>query len=191
MRLAIFDTDNWREIGATLARNKTRIGDLVFFGAGGGVSHVGLYIGKGEMIHASSSRGVMVSNIDSGYWGDRFRGSGRVDGAEQSWAANNRRRGKSKRREREQREAPIMEVPTVDRPLGVPSVSVSELASVLNGGGVTKQPQAVETPAQSVQVQNAPQNGPEVAQSEVEAIELLDLIINEKVDSIFSNRFMD
>ena len=173
-----------------VARNKTRIGDLVFFGAGGGVSHVGLYIGKGEMIHASSSRGVMVSNIDSGYWGDRFRGSGRVDGAEQSWAANNRRRGKSKRREREQREVPIMEVPTVDRPLGVPSVSVSELASVLNGGGVTKQTQSVEPPAQSVPAQNATQNA-SVAQSEVEAIELLDLIINEKVDSIFSNRFMD
>ena len=83
-----------------------------------------------------------------------------------------------------------MEVPTVDRPLGVPSVSVSELASVLNGGGVTKQTQSVEPPAQSVPAQNATQKA-SVAQSEVEAIELLDLIINEKVDSIFSNRFMD
>lgn len=174
-----------------VARNKTRVGDLVFFGGGKGVSHVGLYIGKGEMIHASSSRGVMVSNIDSGYWGDRFKGSGRVAGAEQSWAANNsgrKRKNGGKRDKSPEKTAPIMEVPSVDRPFGVPSVSVSELASVLGGA----KSQGNQTP--SVAVSALPDAKPDVTadvESELAAIEELDMIINEKVDSIFSNRFMD
>jgi cell wall-associated NlpC family hydrolase len=48
-------------------------GDLVFFNNGSGISHVGIVISaKGEpltMIHASSSKGVIVTNIeDSEYW---------------------------------------------------------------------------------------------------------------------------
>lgn len=86
-----------------VARNKARMGDLVFFGSGkseNSVSHVGLYIGKGEMIHASSSRGVMVSRVDAGYWGDRFRGIGRIDGAYASWAKTDRGAKSSKKKRR-------------------------------------------------------------------------------------------
>ncbi|AEA45615.1 C40 family peptidase [Fluviicola taffensis] len=48
-------------------------GDLVFFNNGSGISHVGIVISaKGEpltMIHASSSKGVIITNIeDSEYW---------------------------------------------------------------------------------------------------------------------------
>ncbi|MNJ91989.1 putative endopeptidase p60 precursor [compost metagenome] len=48
-------------------------GDLVFFNNGSGISHVGIIISaKGEplsMIHASSSKGVIITNIeDSEYW---------------------------------------------------------------------------------------------------------------------------
>ncbi len=48
-------------------------GDLVFFDAGSGISHVGMIVSeKGEplvMIHASSSQGIVITNIEeSEYW---------------------------------------------------------------------------------------------------------------------------
>lgn len=188
-----------------VARNKTRAGDLVFFGSRNGVSHVGLYIGKGEMIHASSSRGVMVSNIDGGYWGDRYIGAGRVAGAEKGWAAN---AGRSKRKrggkvdKKPEAVPPVMEVPTVDRPLGVPAITLEELASVSCAGhsddnevGLAAAGEVVRKPENPPATGNnaaAVSTEPEGAAGDaVEAIDLLDLIINEKVDSIFSNRFMD
>lgn len=183
-----------------VARNKTRIGDLVFFGSGGGVSHVGLYIGKGEMIHASSSRGVMVSNIDSGYWGDRYLGAGRVAGAEESWAANGngrKKHRKDKNRTVPESVPPVMEVPTVDRPLGVPTITLEELASMNGGNAAAGGDAAMASAGKPVTAQSVPQK-PVATESQkaippepVEAIDLLDMIINEKVDSIFSNRFMD
>ncbi len=56
-------------------------GDLVFFDNGSGVSHVGMIISnKGEpivMIHASSSKGVIKTAIDSSeYWKSRLKGYG-------------------------------------------------------------------------------------------------------------------
>lgn len=56
-------------------------GDLVFFATGSSrsrVSHVGLYIGDGRMIHASSSRGVMESPLSQTYWIKNYHSSGRV-----------------------------------------------------------------------------------------------------------------
>ena len=170
-----------------VARNKTQVGDLVFFGGGKGVSHVGLYIGKGEMIHASSSRGVVVSNIDTGYWGERFKGAGRVAGAEQAWAANTSRKKKNRKPEKPSapQAPPVMEIPSVDRPLGVPSVSVSELAAVMEKRGASS---AAGQAADDGKKNNA---DPQTVSNEIAAIEQLDMIIDEKVDSIFSTRFMD
>jgi len=56
-------------------------GDLVFFDNGSGISHVGMVISdKGKpvvMIHASSSKGIMISEIDnSNYWKARLYGFG-------------------------------------------------------------------------------------------------------------------
>ena len=63
-------------------RKQLSAGDLVFFAPGGKstVNHVGIYIGDGNMIHASSSRGVMVSGIGEAYFAKRFRSAGRVPG---------------------------------------------------------------------------------------------------------------
>jgi len=56
-----------------------RPGDLVFFETYcDGPSHVGIYVGDGQMIHAGSSTGVAVASIFSGYWGARYYGAARV-----------------------------------------------------------------------------------------------------------------
>ena len=55
-------------------------GDLVFFNdpsrnAGKACSHVGIYIGNGQHIHASSSKsGVVISDLTSGYYNKYFIG---------------------------------------------------------------------------------------------------------------------
>lgn len=51
-------------------------GDLLFFNTEGPLSHVGIYIGNGQMVHAGTSRtGVQVTSIHSAYWSSRFVGA--------------------------------------------------------------------------------------------------------------------
>jgi cell wall-associated NlpC family hydrolase len=60
-------------IGQTVSRNSLQAGDLVFFNTTGGISHVGIYIGSGQFIHASSgSDKVTVSELSSSYYSTRF-----------------------------------------------------------------------------------------------------------------------
>ncbi len=64
-----------------LDKKDLAVGDLIFFSSknsGGDIAHVGMYIGDGTMIHASSSRGVTESNIGSNYFVEHYIGSGRV-----------------------------------------------------------------------------------------------------------------
>lgn len=64
-------------------RNAMQPGDLVFFTSstrGGKVTHVGLYIGDGKMIHASTSRGVIESGLDEKYYASHYHSAGRVYG---------------------------------------------------------------------------------------------------------------
>lgn len=70
-----------RDFCKSIKRGDLRCGDLVFFSTGkskSSVSHVGMYIGDGEIIHASSSRGVMVSSLDERYFQRTYHSSGRV-----------------------------------------------------------------------------------------------------------------
>ncbi len=53
-------------------------GDLVFFHTTSrGISHVGLYLSNNKFVHASTSQGVMISDLNDAYWKDRYRGAGR------------------------------------------------------------------------------------------------------------------
>ena len=61
--------------GYQVSRNALKPGDLLLFNSGGNsrISHVGLYIGNGEMIHSSTpSTGVIKSSITSGYFANTF-----------------------------------------------------------------------------------------------------------------------
>jgi cell wall-associated NlpC family hydrolase len=67
-------------MGRKVERGEMKPGDLVFFETvHKGISHVGMYVGNGRFVHASSRRsgGVRVDTLESGYYRERFRGARR------------------------------------------------------------------------------------------------------------------
>lgn len=63
-----------------IKKDKLKEGDLVFFHTthGSYITHVGVYLQNNKFIHASSSRGVMISDLNDDYWRKTYRASGRV-----------------------------------------------------------------------------------------------------------------
>jgi peptidoglycan endopeptidase LytE len=57
----------YRDNGVHVNRSDLLPGDLVFFARNGRtVSHVGIYIGNGQFVHASGVRtGVIITNLSS------------------------------------------------------------------------------------------------------------------------------
>jgi cell wall-associated NlpC family hydrolase len=52
-------------IGAAIRRDRLRPGDILTFGAGDSVTHIGIYVGERKFVHASSVAGrVIVSSMD-------------------------------------------------------------------------------------------------------------------------------
>jgi cell wall-associated NlpC family hydrolase len=60
--------------GRQIERHRLRAGDLVFFNTTGRpFSHVGIYLGRGQFIHAPNSRGhVRVDHLSNRYYAARF-----------------------------------------------------------------------------------------------------------------------
>ncbi len=49
--------------GRSVSTSELQPGDLIFYGSGSSISHVAIYIGNGQIVHASNSRdGIKVSN---------------------------------------------------------------------------------------------------------------------------------
>ena len=73
-------------VGAQVERDEMQKGDLIFFRTYARFpSHVGIYLGDGKMIHASSrSRRVVVTSIDHPYYKKRFIGAKRITLLEES-----------------------------------------------------------------------------------------------------------
>lgn len=67
-------------VGNPVAKSDLRPGDLVFFTTyAKGASHVGIYVGNNQFIHASSSKGISYASInDPYYWGPKYIGAKRV-----------------------------------------------------------------------------------------------------------------
>ncbi|MDA3839139.1 MAG: C40 family peptidase [Candidatus Delongbacteria bacterium] len=65
--------------GRHISKSELSYGDLVFFNTNGrGVSHVGVYLEDGKFGHASTSRGVMISNLSDYYFKNKFVAARRV-----------------------------------------------------------------------------------------------------------------
>jgi lipoprotein Spr len=71
-------TSEQQDMGKSVSRSKLRTGDLVLFRAGSTGRHVGIYIGNNQFVHASTSSGVMISNMDEPYWNKRYNEARRV-----------------------------------------------------------------------------------------------------------------
>ena len=72
-------TVNMAHTTRTVNRRQLREGDLVFFKIDRRrVSHVGIYISNNKFAHASSSRGVVISDLNQEYYATRFAYGGRV-----------------------------------------------------------------------------------------------------------------
>lgn len=67
--------------GTYVEKANLKAGDIVFFAGTGanGISHVGIYAGNGQFIHAPNSRStVSYSSLTTGYWANHYYGARRI-----------------------------------------------------------------------------------------------------------------
>lgn len=64
--------------GQRIDRDELSMGDLLFFRTGRSSEHVGIYLQRGEFMHASRRRGVMISRLSNRYWRAKFVQARRV-----------------------------------------------------------------------------------------------------------------
>lgn len=68
--------------GIIVAKEDLQCGDLVIFSYtgdnGGFASHIGIYVGNDQVIHASSSRGVTISDLNSQYYTYHYQCARRI-----------------------------------------------------------------------------------------------------------------
>lgn len=64
--------------GSAIRRPGLRTGDLVFFRTGRKTLHVGIITGGKDFLHASTTKGVMISNLSEYYWSSRYLAARRV-----------------------------------------------------------------------------------------------------------------
>ena len=75
------DSRSQQEYCSQIGIKQLAPGDLVFFCTGSDgsrVNHVGLYIGNGDFIHSSTSKGVIISNLSQDYYLRHYHSAGRV-----------------------------------------------------------------------------------------------------------------
>jgi cell wall-associated NlpC family hydrolase len=74
-------TAQWAAV--TVPVDQPQRGDLVFFDTGASFSHMGIYVGNGQFVHAPSSGGeVRKDSLQSRYFAARYQGARRAFAAE-------------------------------------------------------------------------------------------------------------
>ena len=74
-------SEQYKYDGSSVSKDDLQQGDLVFFSSNGGssVTHVGIYIGDGQFVHASTSKtGVIISDLSSSYYTGAWYGAKRI-----------------------------------------------------------------------------------------------------------------
>lgn len=65
--------------GTKVNRSDLKQGDLVFFNTQGSTSHVGIYVGNGQFIHAPrTGKPVMISSLSDGYYSQKYSTARRI-----------------------------------------------------------------------------------------------------------------
>lgn len=71
-------TERLSATGEAITLKQAAPGDLLIFKTGFKQKHVGIYLGGGRFIHASTSEGVITSSLHTQYWSDAYRQARRV-----------------------------------------------------------------------------------------------------------------
>jgi len=58
--------------GVVVDRGQLKTGDLIFFKTGIKKLHVGVYLKDQKFMHASTSKGVIISTLNNPYWTDAY-----------------------------------------------------------------------------------------------------------------------
>lgn len=186
-------------------RSELMEGDLVFFRTGSkGVSHVGMYVGDGRIIHSSTSRGVIVSSLDESYYRRTYHSSGRV---ERYYAMISGKTGKNKGKNDKRKDkpagAPDLKQRMEESPVSVPAEDLDRLLAGVSRkvsekvsekvAADPKASKAVSVAADLTAVASAAADKEKAADRVRKALEKkrrdLEDIIDQKVDSVISDYF--
>lgn len=67
------------QFGKLVNRNELMPGDLIFFNTTGYLAHVGMYVGNGKFIHASSGgHRVIISDLSGSYYSSKYAKAKRI-----------------------------------------------------------------------------------------------------------------
>lgn len=71
-------TSEQLQAGKAISKREIRIADLVFFKTGRRTFHVGVMINDSEFLHASTTEGVKISDLNHPYWQKRYHSTRRL-----------------------------------------------------------------------------------------------------------------
>lgn len=121
----------------SIAKGSLIPGDLIFFATGKDrdrVSHVGIFIGDNLMIHASASKGVILSDINAPYYSRTYAGSGIVEKYHAMLGEKSKRPTKnvkpskpSKNKKSPSMEGPVINIPRTEATAGYTLTPVESL----------------------------------------------------------------
>ena len=189
-------------------RSELMEGDLVFFRTGSkGVSHVGMYVGDGRIIHSSTSRGVIVSSLDESYYRRTYHSSGRVERyyamISGKTGKKNKNKDKNDKRKDKPADTPDLKQRIEESPVSVPAEDLDRLLAGVSRkvsekvsekvAADPKASKAVSVAADLTAVASAAADKEKAADVVRKALEKkrrdLEDIIDQKVDSVISDYF--